>query len=544
LTDSVQSEGMALRRALFSCVAAAALLLSLSGCSRQQPAARPKSIVFNISEDPHSLDPLLAQSDDEQQVARLMFDLLIDVDQRGRPVPALAREVPSSSNGDVSRDGLTIVYRLRHGVRWQDGAAFTSHDVWFTWRALVDQRNDVASTRGYDLIKSIDTPDAYTAVVRLRRPWAPALSTFFTYGLHPVPIIPAHLLEGRGPLRTSEFNEHPVGTGPYMLSTWDRGEQLAFAANPHYYRGAPRSPAIVVREVPDVNTDLTMLRTGDLDWSLLSPAQRIGMGSTPGVGFVFAPFSGFGAMAYNCRRPPFDDARMRRAIAMSIDRTRMSRDITHGQYPVVDSDQPPFSWAYDATARQPSFDPGAADAALDALGWRRGPDGMRRKDGTPLAIVFATFPEGDTAVRTSIYVQEMLRQRGIAVSVKKVTVAQFYLPKAENGLLMSGGFDLAYLAWRTGEDPDDSDLVTCRGISNFAGYCDPRVDALEARALVVTDRRTRKTLYDEVQRRMAVDVPYLFLYAPTYGFAVSERLHGLKPTPFSPTWNAYEWVKD
>jgi peptide/nickel transport system substrate-binding protein len=221
----------------------------------------------------------------------------------------------------------------------------------------------------------------------------------------------------------------------------------------------------------------------------------------------------------------------------------MSRDITHGQYPVTDSDQPPFTWAYAASVRQPRFSPVAADAALDALGWRRGPDGMRRKDGVPLSLVFATFPEGDTAVRTSLYVQELLRQRGITVSVKKVTVAQFYLPKSAGGLLMSGRYDLAYLAWRTGEDPDDSDLVTCRGIANFAGYCDSRVDALEARALATLDTMQRRALYRAVQMRLSLDLPYLYLYAPTYGFAVRDRLRGLAPTPFSPTWNAYEWSK-
>ena len=525
----------------------AALLAStvvLGACATAPSAPHKQTVVFNISEDPHSLDPLLAQSDDELQLARLTFDLLVDVDPHGHPIPGLAREVPSTANGGVSRDGLTITYRLRKGVRWQDGTPLTSHDVWFTWKAIIDPHNDVASTRGYDLIAAIDTPDPYTAVVRLKRPWAPAVSTFFTYGLHPVPIVPAHILEGRGPLRTSPFNEHPVGTGPFVLTGWQRGDHLSFAANPHYFRGAPRTASIVVREVPDVNTDLTMLRTGDLDWSLLSPAQRLGMGAATGIHFVFAPFSGFGAMAYNCRRPPFDDPRMRRAIALAIDRQRLSADITHGQYPVADSDQPPFSWAFARDVRQPRFDPGAADRALDALGWVRGADGVRRKNGQALSLVFATFPEGDTAVRTSVFVQEMLRQRGIAVSVKKVTVAQFYLPKSEGGLLMSGGYDLAYLAWRTGQDPDDSELVTCSGIANFAGYCNPSVDALEARALTSPDRAARTALYDRVQRDLAVDVPYLFLYAPTYGFAVRYRLHGLDPTPYSPTWNSYAWFVD
>ena len=257
----------------------------------------------------------------------------------------------------------------------------------------------------------------------------------------------------------------------------------------------------------------------------------------------YAPFAGFGAMAFNCRRPPFNDPRMREAIAMSIDRAILSRDITRGQYPVTDVDQPTFSWAYDPNAKEPGYDPAAADKALDALGWRRGPDGMRRKDGKPFSISFATFPEGDTAVRTSIMVQAMLHARGIDVGVKKVTVAQFYLPKAQGGLLLSGDYDLAYLAWRSGEDPDDSDLVTCRGIANFAGYCDPAIDALEAKALATSDQARRASLYHAVQERMARDLPYLFLYAPTYGFAVRDDVRGVDPTPFSTTWNAAGWVK-
>ncbi|HEY7994608.1 MAG TPA: hypothetical protein VID24_10375, partial [Candidatus Eremiobacteraceae bacterium] len=94
-----------------------------------------------------------------------------------------------------------------------------------------------------------------------------------------------------------------------------------------------------------------------------------------------------------------------------------------------------------------------------------------------------------------------------------------------------------------GEDPDDSDLVTCHGIANFAGFCDPAVDTLEAKALSTSDQAQRTSLYDEVQQRMARDLPYLFLYAPTYGFAVRDAVSGVQPTPFSPTWNAADWIR-
>lgn len=530
---------------------AALIFASLSaGCARV-PSSAPAhgdalnggaTIVFNISEDPHSLNPILAQNDDEHQVARLMFDLLLDVDDKGRLIPSLATSVPTRTNGGLSADGRTIVYRLRRGVVWQDGAPFTSRDVRFTWQAIVDKRNDVPSTHGYDLITSVETPDALTAVIHLRHAWAPAVATFFTYGATPMEILPAHLLEGARPLGASSFNQDPVGTGPYALTSWKRGEELTFARNPRYFRGVPRTQKVVAREVPDINTDLVMLRGGQLDWSLLSPAQRLALGPKSNLKIVYAPFAGFGAIAFNCRKPPFDDVRMRRAVAMAIDRKRLSDGITNGQYPVTDSDQPVFSWAYDATARLPSFDAAAAGRQLDALGWMRGPDGMRRKNGALLSLEFATFPEGDTAVRTAEYVQAMLRDRGISVEVKKISLSQFYLPKTEGGLLLSGTFDMAYIAWRTGADPDDSNIVTCAGVSNYAGYCSTRVDGLERQALVATTQAARKMLYARIQHSLAQDVPYDFLYAPEYGFAAQPALQGLRPSPFSPTWNAWQWT--
>ncbi|HEV2037372.1 MAG TPA: ABC transporter substrate-binding protein, partial [Candidatus Eremiobacteraceae bacterium] len=294
-----------------------ALSLTVVECtSRVGPQARSsREIAFNISEEPHSLNPILAQSDDERQVAHLMFDLLLDVNEHGQLVPALALEVPTRANGGVSADGRTIVYHLRRGVRWQDGQPLTASDVVFTWQAITDRENDVQSTRAYDLIDLIFAPDAHTVVVRLKHPWPPAVATFFTYGTNPMPILPAHLFAEQTSLRRSPFNTQPVGSGPYRLVRWERGDRLVFSANRTYFRGPPKTPTLVVEEVPDGNSALTMLRAGQLDWSLQSPAQRLAIGRAPDVHFVYAPFSGFGAIAFNCRAAPFDDVRMRRAIA-------------------------------------------------------------------------------------------------------------------------------------------------------------------------------------------------------------------------------------
>jgi peptide/nickel transport system substrate-binding protein len=507
------------------------------------PNAHPGQIDFNLSEDPHSLNPIFSLSDDEREISHLMFDMLLDVDSRGRLVPDLALAVPSKANHEISADGRTIMYRLRDDVRWQDGQPLTASDVVYTWHAIMDPDNDVPSTKGYNLVDLIFAPDPYTVVIRLKHPWAPAVATLFTYGTNPVPILPAHILQDQDDLRRSDFNLHPVGSGPYKLVRWTRDQELVFAANDQYFRGAPKIPTVVAHIVPDTNTTLTMLRSGQLDWALQSPAQRLALRDDPNIRMHYVAYSGVGALAFNCRRPPFSDARMRFAVAMSIDRRRLSAAITGGQYPVAQSDQPPFSWAHDPSARLPAFDPARADALFDALGWRRGADGLRRKNGRVLSLTLTTFPEGDTAVRTAEYVQEMLRNRGIDAAVKKVTVAQFYLPASQHGLLLSGNYDLAYMVWRAGPDPDDSDLVTCRGEANYAGICDGRLDGLERQALTVLDMRARRALYFAIQERLAELLPYDFLYAPTYGYAVQRNVRGFSPSPYSPTWNAYAWSK-
>ena len=516
---------------------------SCAPAHRAAPSALPAgTLAFNISQDPHSLDPILARSDDERQLAHLAFDQLLEVDDRGRPIPALATEVPTVANGGLSRDGLTITYRLRRDIRWQDGARFTSRDVRFTWLAIVSPDNAVQTARGYDRIASVDATDPWTAVVRLKSRWAPAVASLFTYGSASMPIVPAHLLEGKGPLGRLAFDAHPVGTGPFRFVRWEHDQALEFEANRDYFRGPPGARRIIVRVVPNTNTDLALLRTGELDWSLLSPAQRLALGRSAGLRIRYAQFEGFGAIALNCRPGGFFAARNARlAIAMAIDRRRLSSGITGGQYPVTDSDQPTFSWAFDKTARLPSYDPRMADRLLDDLGWRRDRTGQREKDHHPLRLTFVVFPESDTAVRTAVYVQQMLHERGIDVAIDRVTLARFYLPADRGGALLSGRFDLAYFAWRSGEDPDDSDLVTCGAPANYSGLCDARLDALEVRAVRELDPALRKAVYARVQERLDRQLPYLFLYAPRYGYAVRDELRGFAPTPFSPLWNSYAW---
>ncbi len=501
------------------------------------------TVRFDVAADPRTLNPLLAVPDAssvEQQLARLAFEPFVDLDERGRPRPALLAAIPSRLNGGLSADGRTIRYRLRHGVEWSDGTPVTSADVLFTLHAIRDPRNAVRSHEGYDLIDRAQANGPSQIVVHLRHAWAPAVLTYFSYGLTPQVVLPAHVLGHEASLNRAAFNAAPtVVDGPYRFVWWRRGEGLRYVANSRYWRGRPQPDALEIRLLPDPSTNLLLLQTGDLDWNLIAPAQVAIVRRYRQIAFRNVPTAVVAGLAFNTSRSPLDDVRVRRALAMSVDRAAISRKITLGLYPVTDMIQPQFSWAYDRSVRQPHYDPAAADELFDAAGWPRGDGGLRRRGAAVLRLVYVAFPESVTGVRVAATVQAQLRQRGIDVVIKAVSNAQLFLPKT--GVLAAGAFDLAYVPWTMGADPDDSAVLDCRGPSNYMRWCDSRVDGLERAALATNERAARKRLYAQIGRIVAERVPVLYLFNAHYIYAYRRNLSNFRPNALLPTWNAYQW---
>src|SRR5579875_931530 len=528
-------------------LAACAPLVLAGGCVRADHASATASgttVRFAIAADPQTLNPLFAHADAndvEEQVARLAFEPFVDLDERGRPVPVLLTRIPSVANGDLARDGRTITYRLRPQARWQDGAPVTARDVVWTVHAILDPRNPVASRAGYDRIASVRAIDAHTVRVTLKEPWAPAVATLFGDGNAPQYVLPAHLLEREPSLARSAFGAHPVGDGPYRFVSWSRGDRLVYEANPSYRAGAPAAKRLDVRIVPDPGTNYTLLRSGAIDWNLVSPAQRESLAGERDVAFRTVPLALVAGIAINTAHPPLDDVRVRRAIAASIDRAGISAKITFGRYPVVDTAQPLGSWARDPAVHEPAYDPAAADRLFDAAGWRRGAGGVRAKNGRPLALTYVQFPESQTGMRVATVVQSELTARGVRVTIKQLSNVQLFLPRAQGGTLATGQFDLAYVPWTMGADPDDAFLLACDGSANVMRWCDPQVDALERRAVREPDRAVRKALYGRIERRVAEAVPIVFLFDPAYSYAYRRTLRGFFPNAFTPTWNAAAW---
>ena len=522
-------------------------LMLLVACARGQTMAVriPHSVRFDLAADPANLNPLFAHQDAasvELQVARLAFEPFVDLDERGTPRPALLATIPTRANGGISPDGRTITYQLRPAVRWQDGAAVTSADALFTLHAILDRRNPVRSLEGYELIDRAVALGPHTLQIHLRRAWAPAALTLFSYGVSSQFVLPEHILHSQQPLSMAAFNAAPtVGDGPYKFVQWRRGERLRYEANPLYWRGEPRTRTLDIRVIPDPSTNLTLLSAGELDWNLIAPLQQATLSDHSQIAYRYVPTATVAGVAINLSHAPLNDVRVRRALAMSIDRDAISTKITLGKYPVTNSAQPQFSWAYDPSVQLPRYNVAAADALFDAAGWNRGNGGMRFKHGKPLELTYVQFPETATGVRAATMIQSELRERGLDVQIKSVSNAQLFLPSARGGTLASGAFDLAYVPWTFGADPDDSALLMCHGAENYMRYCNPLVDRLEEQALATTDQQHRKALYSQIARTVAQDVPIIYLFDARYIYAYRRSLAGFYPNAFLPTWNAADW---
>jgi len=498
-----------------------------------------------------SLNPLNQTNTQEVDLDMFLYGWFFYVDDHGRFVPDLATEVPSYANGGISRDGRTLVYHLRRGVKWQDGAPFDARDVIFTERAILNPRNNVFSREGWDRITSIEALDDYTVRVTLKEPYAPALATFFVPYQHSgYPVLPAHLLQRYADLNQVPFNGHPVGTGPFRLRAWVRGDRVEFEANPLYWRGPPKLKRVVAKIVQDDNTILAQFESHELDVIFDAPSvQYLRLKAVPGALVSLVPTSAFIMLAFNTKRPPLDDVRVRQAVASAVDRQRIIDDVTHGVGLLGDTDIVPGSWASSTDVPRRAYDPDAARRLLRDAGWSPGPDGVLVKKGERLSLNVTTVAKNATYVRIETLLQQSLRAVGIDASVKNYPVEMVYGTAADGGVLASGRYDIALVGQNTGIDPDDSTLFMCDQVPpagvNWTLWCDPKFDAAERGALGTYDPIARKRFYAVTQREMAEQMPVVILYYGRLILATTNRFHGLAPTPNTVFgWNPWQWSMD
>lgn len=501
--------------------------------------------VANYAE-PTSLNPLLITNTAENFIASLVFDELVTLDDKGNDIPDLAAVVPTTANGGISKDGKTIVYHLRHGVTWQDGQPFSSADVKYTWQQVMNPNNNVVERRGYDQVVSVDTPDPYTVVFHLKQPFSPFVDTVFGESDDPYRIIPKHLLSQYRDLNKVQFNQQPIGTGPFKVARWVHGDHVELVANPNYFRGKPKLSQILVYYVPDGNTASAELRSHSTDLIIdVSASNYNTLRNATGVKTLLVKAPSYNSIVFNWSHPPLDDLRVRQALSYAINEKRIVDNLEYGTAKLAASDLSDFYWAYDPNVTTYPYDPKKAEQLLDAAGWKRGANGMREKNGQPLSLQLAYGTGSETARQIAVEVQEDLRAVGVDVPVKGYLYSVLYATKQEGGIQQSGKFDITEWSWVAGADPDDSSQWLCSMVppagNNISNYCNKQLDAQEQIALTNSDRNARKKAYAQTQAILAKDAAAAFQFYSRLRYAMNPNLQNFSPNGPSEGWNAYQW---
>jgi peptide/nickel transport system substrate-binding protein len=538
------------RATLLVPVAIAMLVVSCTKVStsveqNREAAHIPGMLRISDISDPSTLNPMLTGADVAYQLSSYTLEYLVQLDDRGNVIPVLCERVPSVENGDISKDGMTVIYHLRHAVKWSDGVPFGAQDIIASWRQVMNPLNNVIVREGYDAIASIDAPDTHTVVLHLKHPYAPLPTRFFAAIQEgPIAVMPAHIIGGQPDLNRAAFNSAPIGTGPFILQSWERNGRMIFVANPHYWRGKPKLAEIVFQAQPSTATELIGFQTHEIDADLdAGPGRLPEYRSLTDMHVARSRSLRLSVADMNCQKFPFNDVRVRHALAHAIDRVAILHNVYHDAGAMADEFIPSWSWAYTPDVPHYAFAPATANAELDAAGFVRGPDGIRYRNGQPLSIVLVMTGGDQPGARVAAMVQAFLHAVGFSVTIKDYPYGLIF---DNNGPIRTGNFNLTFYSYSVNYDPSSLGDFGCQWFSpngsNDSRFCNLATDALENQALATPERAKRKALYAQIQRQRMYDIPRLPMYFRDRVGVMSDALQNYTPsTGIIPQWNSWQW---
>jgi peptide/nickel transport system substrate-binding protein len=532
---------------LTALVLAACTRTGETGSSTAVPAHRvggPHELIIGDIQDLTTLNPHIGTATSLGSLSQLTMAYLVRYDDHNRPVPELAATVPTQANGLVSKDGLTITWHLRRGVKWSDGQPFDADDVVWSTNAVNNPANNEVGRDGWDLITKIDEPDKYTVVYHLKKPYSGFLPTFFgSAGANPC-ILPKHLLAKLPNINNADYNKKPVGIGPYRYVAWQRSDHVELEANPYYWRGEPKIKKILYRFIPDRNTLLTQLQTGEIDlWPYVGAGYFERVKALPGVDVFSEAGYYFAHLDFNTSHPALRDAAVRQALRYATDRKTIVEKINHGAGVLSESQLTPASPMHTDRAMVP-YDPAKANTILDQAGWKRGSDGMRAKNGVRLSFTWANAIGAPDSDQTIELIRANWQQVGAQFTVQRYQQALFFGPYAQGGVLYNGKWDVTSFAWGVTPDADYTPQNNCDGIppngQNVTRLCDRVIQGLLLKEKAAYDEPDRKKVIVQLDDRINQLVPYFVLFIRDDIHAYNRSLTGWHPnvvTPFDDFMN-------
>lgn len=481
------------------------------------------TLVFSLGGEISILNPILSSDSASSAVEGAIFTGLTKINEKLEIIPDLAKK------WTVSKDGKVYTFYLRKDVFWHDGKRFTSKDAKFTFDSILDPK--VNSVRRGDFIiegKPIvfSSPGPYIFRAELPKPFAPFLASM---GMG---ILPAHLLSGHD-INSSPFNQHPVGTGPFIFKEWVSGDHVTLERNDRYYNGRPLLSKIVYKIITDENSRLVALQAGEADESDVPPKDHSRVKQISFVNVFEYDSLAYTYLGLNLANPIFSDIRVRQALAYATDRDQIINLVFRGLASPAFSHGAPVSWVYEKDVEKYGFSIQKAKELLGQAGWEEGKDGTRAKNGKKLEFTVLVNQGNKEREKTAVILQWQYKKIGVKVNVRVMEWSAML--KIVNSPKDPKDFDALIIGWSLGIDPDSFSIWHSSQYPaglNFTKYQNKAVDKLLEEGRVTIERKKRKEIYSEIQKILAHDQPYIFLFYPKSVVAISKRVGGLsKPGP-------------
>ena len=444
----------------------------------------------------------------------------------------------AAESWSMHEGGKLMRFTLRKGILWEDGHELTSEDVAFTWKLVTDPATGSPYAEDFLRIRELRVLDRYSFEVRYDAFFARAVASWMN------PILPRHLLEGQD-IRTTPFARKPVGAGAYRLKSWEPGSRITLAASPTYFEGRPHISEVVYRIIPDGATMFMETRAGRLDVMDLSPLQYLRQTSGPQWERDFTKYrylaSVYIFLGFNQNHPFFQDARVRRALSLAVDRQAIVKGVLLGQGIPAFGPFKPGSWAFHPSLAPVQQDVAAARALLAEAGFAdHDGDSIVDRDGQPLAFTILTNQGNEQRILTATLIQSQLRAVGVDVRIRTVEWAAFI-----KEFVNKGRFDAVLLGWTIPQDPDLYQIwhssQAFEGGLNFIHYSNAELDKLLEQARTTPDQDLRAALYHRAQEILAHDQPYCFLFVPYALPIVQRRFMGIEPALAGIMYNFDKW---
>lgn len=452
----------------------------------------PRPVVLAITTEPATLDAQAVNDRHSRVVSGNIFEPLLDRDRTGRLVPLLAESYEAVNP-------TTWRFRLRRGVKFHNGEPFNAEAAAYSVNRIIDR--DYRTTRGsYTVgIAGARAVDEYTVDVLTH-----AVVATLPIQISSLPMVPPQASRQR------DFAWRPMGTGPYRFLGWVRGREMRIAINDDYWGPKPTIREVVVRIIPDKQTELLALRAGEVDMVLDLLPEQIQLAPK----HVSHPAPEYSYIAFNTHKREMADPRVRIAMNLAVDKERLARTIYQGHArPNMAQHLSPGMVGFNPNLRPFPYDPARARHLLAEAGF---PQGFSVVLNTPIG----RYLKGE---ETSEYVAQQLAQVGIQARVQLHEWTAYQSLGRIPGD-RPGAFDLKY-GWNSNEWFDGSRIIahiTCRGTSSK--ICDPRIDEAMTRAAGTTDQRVRDELYQQVWQILNENPYSIYLLQQNLIYGLSARI--------------------